>query len=109
MVKDYIAKYGGTAADINADVAEAYSVGEITAQAVTATKGVDNKKITSFLHSGITLQTVQGPVKFNSSGENTVAQKFIFQWQKAGSFVQVLPSTATGSVAVLHPKPNWSS
>ena len=109
MVNAYIAKYGGTPSGINADVAEAYSVGEITAQAVTATKGVDNKKITSFLHSGITLQTVQGPVKFNSSGENTVAQKFIFQWQKAGSFVQVLPSGVTGSVAVLHPKPNWSS
>jgi branched-chain amino acid transport system substrate-binding protein len=109
MVKAYIAQYGGTAADINADVAEAYSVGEITASAVAATKGLDNKKITSYLHSGVTLQTVQGPVKFNSSGENTVAQKFIFQWQKANSFVQVLPSTATGSVAVLNPKPSWSS
>jgi ABC-type branched-subunit amino acid transport system substrate-binding protein len=109
MVKAYIAKYGGTAADINADVAEAYSVGEITASSVTATKGVDNKKITAYLHSGVTLQTVQGPVKFDSSGENTVAQKFIFQWQKAASFVQVLPSSATGSVAVLNPKPHWSS
>ena len=109
MVKAYIAKYGGTAADINADVAEAYSVGEIMASAVAATKSVDNKKITSYLHSGVTLQTVQGPVKFNSSGENTVAQKFIFQWQKAASFVQVLPGSATGSVAVLNPKPSWSS
>ncbi|PZS38663.1 MAG: hypothetical protein DLM62_12515 [Pseudonocardiales bacterium] len=109
MVKAYIAKYGGTPAEINQDVAEAYSVGEITAAAVTATKGLDNKKIISYLHSGVTLQTVQGPAKFNSSGENTVAQKFIFQWQKAGSFVQVLPSSATGSVSVLNPKPSWSS
>ena len=109
MVKAYIAKYGGTAADINADVAEAYSVGEITAEAVAATKGLDNKKIISYLHSGVTLQTVQGPVKFNSSGENTVAQKFIFQWQKGGAYNQVLPSSATGSVAVVNPKPSWSS
>jgi branched-chain amino acid transport system substrate-binding protein len=109
MVKAYIAQYGGTAADINADVAEAYSVGEITASAVAATKGVDNKKITAYLHSGVTLQTVQGPVKFDSSGENTVAQKFIFQWQKGGTFVQVLPSGATGSVAIVNPKPHWSS
>ena len=109
MVKAYIAKYGGTAADINADVAEAYSVGEITASAVTATKGLDNKKITSYLHSGVTLQTVQGPVKFNSSGENTVAQKFIFQWQKGGTFDLVLPASATGAVAIINPKPNWSS
>jgi hypothetical protein len=48
-------------------------------------------------------------VKFNSSGQNTVAQKFIFQWQKGGNFVQVLPSSATGSVAIVNPKPNWAS
>jgi ABC-type branched-subunit amino acid transport system substrate-binding protein len=90
-------------------VAEAYSVGEITASAVTATNSLDNKKITTYLHSGVTLQTVQGPVKFNSSGQNTVAQKFIFQWQKGGNFVQVLPSSATGSVAIVNPKPNWAS
>ena len=29
MVQDYIAKFGGTASDINADVAEAYSAGEV--------------------------------------------------------------------------------
>jgi branched-chain amino acid transport system substrate-binding protein len=109
MVKDYIAKYGGTAADINADVAEAYSVGEITAEAVTATKGTDNSKIIKYLHSGVTLQTVQGPVKFNGSGENTVAQKYIFQWQKGGTFNQVLPSSATGSVSIINPKPSWTS
>jgi len=109
MVKAYIAKYGGTPADINADVAEAYSVGEVAASAATATKSLDNKKITAYLHSGVTLQTVQGPVKFNSSGENTVAQKFIFQWQKGGNFVQVLPAGATGSVPIVNPKPNWSS
>ncbi len=109
MVKAYIAKYGGTPADINADVAEAFSVGEVAAAAATATKGTDNSKIIKYLHSGVMLQTVQGPVKFNGSGENTVAQKFIFQWQKGGTYNQVLPSTATGSVAIINPKPNWSS
>ena len=57
----------------------------------------------------MTLQTVQGPVKFNSVGENMVAQKFIFQWQAGSKFVQVLPSTASGSVPILNPKPNWAS
>jgi hypothetical protein len=52
---------------------------------------------------------VQGPVKFDSSGANTVAQKFIFQWQKGGTFNQVLPSSATGSVSIINPKPSWSS
>jgi branched-chain amino acid transport system substrate-binding protein len=109
FVKAYLAKYGGSPADINADAAEGYSVGEITAAAVKATHSLDNKKIISFLHSGVTLQTVQGPVKFNSVGENVVAQKFIFQWQNGVKFVQVLPSSASGSVPIVNPKPAWGS
>ena len=42
MVKEYIAKYGGTASDVNADVAEAYSVGQVVAQPVEATHSLDN-------------------------------------------------------------------
>jgi branched-chain amino acid transport system substrate-binding protein len=107
MVSDYIAKYGGTPSDINADVAEAYSVGETAASAINATKSVDNAKIISYLHSGVTLQNVQGPAKFNSVGMNTVSSVFIFQWQHGGKFVQVLPKTAVGSVAIVNPKPAW--
>lgn len=107
FVKAYIAKYGGTGADINADAAEAYSVGEVLADAVNATKSLDNQKIINYLHSGVTLQTVQGPAKFNTVGENTAASIFIFQWQKGGQFVQVLPTNMAGSVPVVNPKPAW--
>jgi branched-chain amino acid transport system substrate-binding protein len=109
MVQAYIAKYGGTPSDINADVAEGYSVGETLAAAVAATKSVDNSKVTHYLHSGVTIQTVQGPAKFASNGMNVAASKFIFQWQTGSKFVQVLPSGATGSVAIVNPKPNWAS
>ncbi len=47
MVQDYIAKFGGTSSDINADVAEAYSAGEVLADAVKATHGTSNSKIIS--------------------------------------------------------------
>jgi branched-chain amino acid transport system substrate-binding protein len=107
MVKAYVAKYGGTASGINADVAEAYSVGQVVDQAVTHNKSLSNAKLISFLHSGVTLQSVQGPVRFNSLGENLVATAFIFQWQN-GKFVQVLPLGAKGSVKILYPKPNWA-
>jgi hypothetical protein len=70
---------------------------------------VDNAKIISYLHSGVMLQTVQGPAKFSSNGQNTVAQKFIFQWQNGSNFTQVLPVGSAGSVSVLNPKPNWGS
>ena len=107
FVKDYNAKYGGTPADINADAAEAYSVGETLAAAVNATKSLSNAKVISYLHSGVTVQTVQGPAKFNAVGENIVATHFIFQWQHGGKFVQVLPTGAKGSVAIVNPKPPW--
>ena len=51
FVKAYNAKYGGSAADINADSAEAYSVGETIAEAVAATHSLDNAKVIAWLHS----------------------------------------------------------
>jgi branched-chain amino acid transport system substrate-binding protein len=107
FVKAYNAKYGGTPADINSDAAEAYSVGDTLAAAVNATKSLSNAKVISYLHSGVTLQTVQGPAKFNALGENVVAAHYIFQWQTGSKFVQVLPSNAAGSVAIVNPKPAW--
>jgi branched-chain amino acid transport system substrate-binding protein len=108
MVSEYVAKYGGTPADVNADVAEAYSVGQAVAQAVAATHSLDNDKIISYLHSGVTLNSVQGPVKFDAKGENGAAAAFVFQWQK-GQQVQVLPVGASASKPPTYPKPNWGS
>jgi branched-chain amino acid transport system substrate-binding protein len=108
MVNEYVAQYGGTASGVNADVAEAYSVGQVMAQAVAATKGTDNAKIIAYLHSGVELTSVQGPVKFDALGENGAAAAFVFQWQK-GNYRQVLPSATTGSVSIAATKPPWSS
>src|ERR1039458_9431305 len=106
MVKEYIAKYGGTPSDVNADVAEAYSVGQVIAQAVQATHGFDNQKIIAYLHSGVTLNSVQGPVKFDPLGENTSQKTLTFQWQ-SGTLVQSFPPAPTGSHPPLYPKPAW--
>ena len=109
MVNEYVAKYGGSPSDVNADVAEAYSVGQVMDEAVTSTGGTDNAKIITYLHSGVTINTVQGPVKFDSLGKNSSAAAFTFQWQKDTTFKQVLPVASTGSVAIINPKPNWTS
>ena len=110
MVNEYVAKYGGSPSDVNADVAEAYSVGQVMAQAVTGTKGTVNSKIITYLHSGVTISTVQGPVRFDNSGRNSSAAAFTFQWQQQGTaFKQVLPVSAAGSVTIINPKPNWTS
>ncbi len=106
MVKAYLAKYGGTADGISSDVAEAYSVGQVVAQAVTKTGSLDNAKLIAELHSGDTFQSVQGDVKFDATGQNVAALAYLFQWQK-GSLVLVYPPSAQGAVAPEFPKPNW--
>jgi branched-chain amino acid transport system substrate-binding protein len=109
LVKEYVARYGGSPSGINADVAEAYSVGQVVTEAVTATGGTDNAKIISYLHSGVTLTSVQGPVKFDSLGENGASAAFVFQWQDGGTqFNQVLPAAASGSVPITATKPAWA-
>jgi len=108
LVNEYVAEYGGSPSGVNADVAEAYSVGQVMAQAVTATGGADNAKIISYLHSAVTLTSVQGPVKFDALGENGAAAAFIFQWQQ-NNFNQVLPAVGPGARPIIATKPAWTS
>jgi branched-chain amino acid transport system substrate-binding protein len=105
MVQEYIAKYGGTADSISSDVAEAYSVGEVVQQAAKKINSIDNAKLIAELHSSDTYQTVQGPVKFDDTGQNVAATAYLFQWQK-GSLVPVYPANVASAQPV-YPKPNW--
>jgi branched-chain amino acid transport system substrate-binding protein len=109
MVAEYIKINGGTAAGVNADVAEAYGVGQVIAAAVKATGGFNNAKIIKYLHSGVTLTTVLGKAKFDSLGENPYMTAYTFQWQgtKGTSFVQVNPVGDKNSVKIEYPKPVW--
>jgi branched-chain amino acid transport system substrate-binding protein len=109
MVSEYVAKYGGNASGVNSDVAEAYSVGQVAEAAIKATGGTDNAKIIRYLHSGVTLNTVQGAVKFDSLGENGAVAAFVFEWQKKGTdLVQVLPTSDKASVPIIKKAP-WGS
>lgn len=105
FVSDFTSAYGGTAADISADSAEAYSAGQVLAQAVTKANSIENAKIITELHSGETFQTIQGAVKFDSTGQNVSGLVYVFQWQQ-GSVKIVYPS-AQAVVAPEYPKPNW--
>jgi branched-chain amino acid transport system substrate-binding protein len=109
MVQDYIAKYGGTASDINADVAESYSAGEVIAAGVTGMRSLNQQAIIGWLHRN-TVQTVVGAVKFGNDGENLYApaSSFIFQWQSGGRFVQVLPKGDLGVKPIIGVKPSWT-
>lgn len=105
MVKAYIAKYGGTPDAISSDVAEAYAVGQVFAQAAARVHSIDNAKIIQVLHSGVTFNSVQGPVRFDSTGQNVAAQAYLFQWQH-GKFLRVFPPGG-GAVKPEFPKAHW--
>jgi branched-chain amino acid transport system substrate-binding protein len=104
MVQAYVAKYGGTPDDISADVPEAYSVGQVLQQVVTQNNSLDNAKLIQTLHSG-TFDSVQGKVKFDSTGQNTMATAYLFQWQ-SGKLIPVFP-TNVATAQPEFPKPNW--
>ncbi|HZR41524.1 MAG TPA: amino acid ABC transporter substrate-binding protein [Ktedonobacteraceae bacterium] len=105
MVKDYLAKYGGTADQMSADTAEAYSVGQVLYQAANKIHSINNAALIKELHSGDTFQSVQGDVKFDDVGENNAALVFVFQWQK-GAVSRVYPA-AQATSSPEYPKPTW--
>jgi branched-chain amino acid transport system substrate-binding protein len=106
MVNAYISKYKGNFDDISADTAEAYAVGQVAFQAITKIKSVNNAKLLAELHSEDTFQSVQGPVKFDATGQNMLARAYLFQWQK-GTFMPVYPTLAALATPEF-PKPRWS-
>ena len=117
MVQEYIARYGGAASDINADVAEAYSAGQVMAAAVSSV-GLSQQKIIGFLHSrGTQVDTVQGLAQWGKytkgqpSGVNLKASSFVFQWQPGSPlrFVQVLSLQGKPSPHIDPSKPQWTT
>jgi branched-chain amino acid transport system substrate-binding protein len=105
FVNEFIAKNGGTAADISADSAEAYSVGQVVDQAATKANSIDNAKLIATLHTG-TYQTIQGPMGFDDTGKPTGGVGvYIEQWQN-GNAIFVYPSQVAAK-APEYPKPNW--
>jgi branched-chain amino acid transport system substrate-binding protein len=106
FVQAYVAKYGGKPDDIAADSAEAYSVGEVLQQAVVKCNCINNAQLIQTLNTG-KFDSVQGPVQFNSVGENANLPAYLFQWQNGGIAAVYPPSVATATLE--YPKPNWGS
>jgi branched-chain amino acid transport system substrate-binding protein len=106
MVQAFLKKYGGDISAISSDVPEGYSVGQVVQQAVTKVGSLDQAKLIQVLHNN-TFTSVQGPVKFDNTGQNTAIQAFLFQWQ-GGSLVPVYPvSTDPNFKTPEYPRPNW--
>lgn len=85
----YVAKYGGSVADISSDTVQAYSVMQVLTQAVNKIHSIDKARLMQELHND-SFTTLQGPVKFAADGQNSIAVAFLFQWQK-GNLIPVYP------------------
>ncbi|HEX6541520.1 MAG TPA: amino acid ABC transporter substrate-binding protein [Ktedonobacterales bacterium] len=105
FVQAFSTKYGVKIDEISSDSAEAFAVGEVLQQAVEQCKCVDNAKLIQTLNTS-KFDSVQGPVKFNSVGENDGLPAYTLQWQK-GNVVCVYPSPPA-TTAMEYPKPNWA-
>jgi branched-chain amino acid transport system substrate-binding protein len=105
FISAFTAKYGGTAQDISADSVEAFSVGQVLQQAISKANSIDNTKLIQELHSGDTFNSIQGAVKFESDGENEVAEPFLFQWQN-GTLIPVYPANQAQANPE-YPKKAW--
>ncbi|MBV9279105.1 MAG: amino acid ABC transporter substrate-binding protein [Chloroflexi bacterium] len=103
FVSEFLKRYGGTAGDISADAAEAYSVGQVVAQAVARIHSIDNGRLIKALHTG-TFQTIQGPIRFDAIGEPQ-GQMFLVQWQH-GVAIPVYPASVA-TARPEYPKPSW--
>jgi branched-chain amino acid transport system substrate-binding protein len=106
FVPAFIKKFGGTADDIASDSVQGFSVGQVLQQAINKTHSLDNANIIGALRSG-TFQSLQGPVRFSSDGQNSIAVPYLFQWQK-GALIPVYPQEQAAA-NLEYPKPNWGS
>ncbi len=104
FVKAYVAKYGGTAHDIDSTAAEAYTVGQLVQGVAAKTGKIDNKTIMDTLHAG-TFTTIEGDLSWDDSGATNGHGVLLLQWVD-GKLVPVYPAS-DAVTAPVNPKPAW--
>jgi branched-chain amino acid transport system substrate-binding protein len=89
FVRTYIAKYGGTANDIDPTSAEAFSAGMLLQEVASRTGRLDNATIIRSLHSG-SWPTLVGDLRWNAIGEPQGSYTMV-QWID-GQLTAVFPA-----------------
>ena len=103
MVAKYIEMFGGEAADIPEDVANAFTVGQVLQQAVENIQSIDNAALIEELHQG-TYQTVVGPIRFDEVGRPQ-GSYMLLQWQ--GDNFEIIGPADRAAAEAIWPKPEW--
>jgi branched-chain amino acid transport system substrate-binding protein len=86
------------------DAADAFAAAQVLQAAVKGTKGFDQDKMATWLHSH-PVRTILGPLSWDSDGAPRQAF-FLAQWQKGRA--QILsPSYIRTTKKIIYPKPHW--
>lgn len=103
FTSEYIAKFGGTAEQIDNTSAEAYGCGQLVEAVAAKTGKVDNATIISTLHQG-TWPSLLGPLSWDAYGQPKGSYHLV-QWIDQ-HMVPVWPAT-TAKHAPVNVKPAW--
>lgn len=85
-IRDFLDRYSKKAAGENVDPLGfylppyTYAIGQMIAQAVTATKSLNHKVLAEYLHKN-EMKTIVGPIRFNELGERAKAAVPLVQYQ----------------------------
>jgi len=103
MTAKYVEMFGGDAASIPEDTANAFTVGQVLQQAVENTQSIDNAALIEDLHKGV-YQTVVGPLRFNEVGQ-PLGTYMLLQWQ--GDNFNIVSPPESAQTEAVWPKPEW--
>jgi branched-chain amino acid transport system substrate-binding protein len=80
--KDIVAKFRAAKFEPEASTLYSYAAVQIMAQAATAAKSVDPKKVAEKMHSGMKFKTALGDISYDKKGDRTNLDYVMYIWKK---------------------------
>ncbi|MFG1344532.1 branched-chain amino acid ABC transporter substrate-binding protein [Xanthobacter autotrophicus DSM 431] len=86
--KDIVARMKEKGIDAEGYVLYSYAAVQVMKQAAEAAKSLDPKKVADKIHSGMTFETVLGPLSFDKKGDITKLDYVVYEW-KDGTYSEL--------------------
>ena len=86
--RDIVAAFKAKGIDPEGYVLYSYAAAQVIKQAAEAAKSTDPKKVADKIHSGMTFETVLGPLSFDKKGDITKLDYVVYGW-KDGAYKQL--------------------
>lgn len=86
--KEVVERFKAKGIDPEGYVLYSYAAAQVMKQAAEGAKSTDAKKVAEYMHSGVTFQTVLGPLAFDKKGDLTKKDYVVYIW-KDGSYSEL--------------------